>query len=98
MSAVLNTIPAQKIKQRGIIAVDDLLSRGPVHVIMRNEPRYVVMDEKQYEELIDELREKKHEAFVAEVKESMAQAMAGNVARYASAADLIAALDAPDDE
>lgn len=46
MHALINSIPAQQIKQRGISAVDDLLCEGPVHVIMRNEPRYVVMGEK----------------------------------------------------
>ncbi len=90
MHALINSIPAQQIKQRGISAVDDLLCEGPVHVIMRNEPRYVVMGEKQYEELIDELREMKHEAFVAGVRESMAQVAAGNVKSYSSAAELIA--------
>lgn len=98
MNTVMNTIPAQQIKQRGITVVDDLLDRGPVHVIMRNRPRYVIMDEKQYEELLDEVREMKHEAFVAEVRESMAEAAAGNVKRYSSAAELIAALNSPNDE
>ncbi len=98
MHASINSIPAQQIKQRGISAVDDLLCKGPVHVMMRNEPRYVVMGEKQYEELVDELRAKRHEAFVAETRESVAQARAGNVRTYASAAELIAAIDSSEEE
>ncbi len=98
MSTVLNTIPALQIKQRGITAVDELLDRGPVHVIMRNEPRYVVMGESQYADLIDQLQEMRHEAFVAEVLESTAEAAAGNVKRYSSATELIAALNSSDDE
>jgi PHD/YefM family antitoxin component YafN of YafNO toxin-antitoxin module len=98
MSTLINSIPAQQIKQRGITAVDDLLGRGPVHVIMRNEPRYVVMDEAQYGDLLDELREKKHEAFVAGVRESMEQVNAGNVQRFDSVASLMAAIDDADDE
>ncbi len=98
MSTVINTIPAQQIKQRGITAVDDLLGHGPVHVMMRNEPRYVVMDEKQYQDLLDRIREMKHEAFVASVRESMAQVEAGNVQRFESVAALMAAIDDADDE
>lgn len=41
----MRTISAQEIERRGIGAVDDLLAKGPVHIITRNEPRYVVMDE-----------------------------------------------------
>lgn len=40
----------------------------------------------------------RHEAFVAEVRESMAEAEAGNVKRYSSAAELIAELNRPEDE
>jgi len=98
MSTAINSIPAQQIKQRGITAVDDLLGQGPVHVMMRNEPRSVVMAEKQYEDLLDQIREMRHEAFVAEVLESTAQAEAGHVTRYSSADALIAALKTSDDE
>ena len=37
-----NTITANEIKRRGISAVDDALLKGPVHVIQRNRPRYVI--------------------------------------------------------
>jgi len=60
----------QEIKRRGIGAVDDLLAEGPVHVITRNEPRYVVMDECRYQELVDAY----HEAYVARVLAAKAAA------------------------
>lgn len=49
----MNTIPAQEIKRRGISAVDDLLAKGPVHVISHNRPSYVVMDEARYQLLLE---------------------------------------------
>ena len=47
-----STIPAQEIKRRGISAVDEALRSGPVHVVSRNRPRYVILSEEQYQELI----------------------------------------------
>lgn len=46
-----NTISAQEIKRRGISAVDEALRDGPVHVIQRNRPRYVILSEDQYQKL-----------------------------------------------
>ncbi len=46
-----NTIAAQEIKRRGISAVDDALRLGPVHVIQRNQPRYVILSEEDYQRL-----------------------------------------------
>lgn len=66
--------------------------------MVRNEPRYVVMDEKQYSGILDQIRELEHEAFVAGVLESTAHAEAGNVKRYTSAAELIADLKRTDDD
>ena len=74
----MNTIPAQDIKQRGISAVDELLKNGPVHVITRNRPQYVVLDEEQYEELV----EAQHEAYIARVKAALADVAAGRVYRF----------------
>lgn len=47
-----NTITAQEIKRRGISAVDEALQRGPVHVIQRNRPRYVILGEDDYRRLV----------------------------------------------
>jgi len=48
-----NTVTAQEIKRRGISAVDEALQRGPVHVIQRNRPRYVILSEEDYRRLAD---------------------------------------------
>ena len=53
MSSVVNTIPAQEIKRRGIGALDELLKQGPVHVIKNNRPQYVVMTEEDYARLTE---------------------------------------------
>lgn len=46
-----NVISAQEIKRRGISAVDQALENGPVHVIQRNRPRYVILSEDYYQRL-----------------------------------------------
>lgn len=48
----MNTIPASEIKRRGISVVDDALKHGPVHVIQRNHPRYVILSKDQYQRLV----------------------------------------------
>lgn len=47
-----NVISAQELKRRGISAVDTALHRGPVHVIRRNRPSYVILSEAQYQRLV----------------------------------------------
>jgi PHD/YefM family antitoxin component YafN of YafNO toxin-antitoxin module len=84
----MSTIPAQEIKQRGISAVDKLLERGPVHVISRNRPRYVIMSESCYEEFL----EAEQEASLARIKASLAEVAAGNVQRYETVEELMAAI------
>ncbi len=91
----MRTISAQEIKRRGIGAVDDLLAEGPVHIITRNEPRYVVMDECRYQELVEGY----HEAYVARVLAAKAAVERGEVKRYESVEALLADMDAlPDDD
>jgi len=90
----MNTIPAQEIKQRGISAVDDKLRVGPVYVITRNCPRYVVMDAKQYEEWLDD----RHEALLNRVELSLADVAAGRVHEFKSTEEMWAAIDNHDDE
>lgn len=48
-----NTVTAQEIKRRGITAVDEALRHGPVHVIQRNRPRYVILSEEDYRRMMD---------------------------------------------
>jgi PHD/YefM family antitoxin component YafN of YafNO toxin-antitoxin module len=53
----MNTIPAQEIKRRGISAVDKALTNGPVHVVRNNLPQYVILSEKDYENMLGDLAE-----------------------------------------
>ena len=71
----MRTIPAREIKRRGISAVDDLLCEGPVHIIKNDEPRYVVMTESHYAELVED----HFEAQSARIKESIEDIKAGRV-------------------
>ncbi len=48
-----NTISAEEIEVNGIAAVHVALDRGPVHVTVDGQPRYVVMTERQYDDLVD---------------------------------------------
>lgn len=90
----MRSIPAQEIKRRGIGAVDALLQEGPVHVITRNEPRYVIMDERQYREMIAE----REEAYLARVQAVRREIAKGHVLHFSNAAELLAAIDAADDD
>ena len=86
----MNVIPAQEIKRRGIAAVDEALTRGPVHVIRNNRPQYVVLTEERYQELV----EAQEEASLARIKASLEDARAGRVKRHANVDALFAHLDA----
>lgn len=86
MSQRMNSIPAHEIKRRGISAVDELLERGPVHVMSRNRPRYVVMDEAQYQEHLED----QEEASWARIRASLEDVAAGRVRRFDDAHELVA--------
>jgi PHD/YefM family antitoxin component YafN of YafNO toxin-antitoxin module len=73
----MKTIPAREIKRRGISAVDKALKNGPVHVIKNDRPSYVVMDEAQYQGLLEE----HSKAYLARVKASLRDLKAGRVRR-----------------
>lgn len=85
----MNTIPAREIKRRGMAAVDEALKHGPVHVIRNDEPRYVILDEASYRELLEE----REEAYVARVKASLEDVKAGRVRRL-SVEELMAEITA----
>jgi PHD/YefM family antitoxin component YafN of YafNO toxin-antitoxin module len=89
----MNTIPAQEIKRRGIAAVDDLIEKGDVHIIRNNQPQYVVLSEARYRELI----EAQDEAYSARIRASLQDLKAGRVSRFASAEELLQALDTEDE-
>jgi PHD/YefM family antitoxin component YafN of YafNO toxin-antitoxin module len=87
----MNTIPAQEIKRRGIAAVDDLISKGDLHVIRNNQPQYVVLSEARYQELIVA----EQEAYYARVRASLEDIKEGRVSR-GTADDLIKELQLED--
>ena len=80
----MNAIATQEIKRRGIGAVDELLDTGPVYIIKNNSPFYVVMGERDYAGLLDELA-------TARIALSEADAAAGRV-RKGSATKLMSEL------
>ena len=78
------TIPAQEIKRRGIATMDDLITKGDVHVIRNNQPHYVVVLEALYQALL----EAEDEAYMARLLASMEDLRLGRVHR-GSAAELL---------
>lgn len=72
--------------------MDEGLKEGPVHVIKNNQPRYVVLSEKWYRELI----EAEDEASIARVRPSLVDVKAGSVRRFKSDGDLLKAIEAAD--
>jgi len=88
----MNTIPAQEIKRRGVAAVDELIAKGDLHIIRNNRPQYVVLSQERYQALL----EAEEDALEARVRASLEDLKAGRVRRFASAAELIQALDLED--
>lgn len=85
----MNAILAREIKRRGIAAVDALIAKGDVHVIRNNQPRYVIVSEERYHELV-----------AAEIKicpaggrAPLEEVRTGSVRRFATADELLQALE-----
>lgn len=55
----MRTLSASEIKRRGIIAVEQMLPAGPIHIIKNNKLKCVVLSEKDYENLILKSKHKK---------------------------------------
>lgn len=55
----MRTLSASEIKRRGIIAVEQMLPAGPVHIIKNNQLKFVVLSEEDYENLIRMTKAKK---------------------------------------
>jgi len=87
----MNTIAAQEIKRRGIGAVDELIERGDVHIIRDNQPKYVVLSQERYQELL----EAEEDAYTARIIASLENLKVGRVTR-GTAEDLIRELDLED--
>jgi PHD/YefM family antitoxin component YafN of YafNO toxin-antitoxin module len=77
----MSIIPVQEIKRRGMGAVDDALKNGPVHLIKNNRAEYVVMAEKDYQQLMNDLMEARLAASEQDLK-------SGRISR-GTAADLM---------
>ncbi len=45
----MNTLAAKELKRRGVIALEERLSKGPVHILKNNRPVCVVLNPAQYE-------------------------------------------------
>ncbi len=80
----MRTIAAREMKRRGIGAVGDLIQDGPVYVIKNDEPRYVVLDRIQYEELLEGYEE----AYLARIKAALEDVSAGHT-RLSTAQEII---------
>jgi PHD/YefM family antitoxin component YafN of YafNO toxin-antitoxin module len=91
----LQIVAAQAIKQRGIGIVDEMVKEGrAVHVVARSVPRYVILSEERYAELMDEL----NEAAVIQAKIALDEYHAGLGTRYENAEAYLAAVNARGDE
>lgn len=84
----MNTLPAQEIKRRGVAAIEERIKNGPLHIIKNNQPRYVVMTEERYVELI----ETEDESSLLRIKASLEDVKAGRVKKYTSSEDLLRSL------
>ena len=84
----MSTMPVQDIKRRGMSAVDEALATGPVHLLRSNRAAYVVMSEKDYQALVNDLTEARLAASEVDVK-------AGRL-RRGSATELMKALAVED--
>jgi hypothetical protein len=65
----VETVPAREIKRRGISALDEALERGPVHVVRKDHPAYVVLRDVDYRQLIQDLADSRLAASEADLKE-----------------------------
>ncbi len=90
----ITTIDAREIEQQGFGTVDELLETGSVHVLTEDRPRYVIVLEEQYNELV----ELQHEAYLARIKESLADVAAGRVYHFATTDEMMAAISDFNDE
>lgn len=64
----MNVVAASEIKRRGIGVVDLLLEKGPVHVIKNNQPNYVVISEKYFQQMLNDIFESRLAASDTDIK------------------------------
>ncbi len=85
----MNILPAQEVKRRGVVALDEALTHGPVHIIKNNRPSCVVLTEDHYRELL----ELQDEVDQIRLQASLEELRHGRVMRHASADELLRHLD-----
>jgi len=49
---IMNTLSAIDLKRRGLVAIEEKLALGPVHILMHNRPAAVIIRESEYQTLI----------------------------------------------
>jgi hypothetical protein len=47
----VNTLTAAELKRRGMVAIEEGLRHGPLHIVKRNKPAAVVLTEDEYQRL-----------------------------------------------
>ncbi|MCX5813303.1 MAG: prevent-host-death protein [Proteobacteria bacterium] len=88
----MNTVAEQEIMERGMKAVDEKIEEGPVYIIKDNKPQYVILSEKLYSELIEELSA----AYAARVSASLKDVNAKRIHTLKNAEELLRALEKED--
>ena len=51
LNHLANVLTSAELKRRGIVAIEQALQRGPVHLLKRNQPAAVVLSEQHYRQL-----------------------------------------------
>lgn len=85
----MNTIASQEIKRRGMSAVDESIKKGPVHVIKNNQPKYVILSEETYQELLSA----ENESYMSRIRTSLKDVEAGRVSRFKNVRALLKAIE-----
>ena len=85
----MNTIASQEIKRRGMSAVDESIKKGPVHVIKNNQPKYVILSEETYQELLSA----ENESYMSRIRTSLKDVEAGRVSRFKNVSALLKAIE-----
>jgi PHD/YefM family antitoxin component YafN of YafNO toxin-antitoxin module len=84
----MNTVAEQEIMERGMKAVDENIEEGPVYIIKDNKPQYVILSEKLYRDLIEELSA----AYVAWISASLKDVDANRIHAFKNTEDLLRAI------
>ncbi|ANT64585.1 toxin-antitoxin protein [Prosthecochloris sp. CIB 2401] len=69
MNESMNTVRAVELKRRGLIAIEEKLAAGPVHILKHNRPAAVVLSEAEYQRLIEKKDESGPRRAVQWIKE-----------------------------